>query len=1392
MAKRPVWGETEPLFEETQPVDQTPTWEDTESFSGTDLAKKGVGAIRYLAGMFAPEQKVESLAPGISTLKSPTAQRYGGDVLSGAVGSVSGGLAAIPALESSFNFESPVGRAATSAYEKLDALAKEVEPKKQDFTDDLFKGAGSMAAFMLPAAGSAATLSKIPAMAATAVKIAPAIGASVATVLEAATEAGDTFKNVLSKTKDREKAAAAAQKDFFPNLILIGITNKFGVYGDSLTGLKKAIASAPLEGIQEFGQQLIQDVASGQPINWDAAVKSLGVGAIIGFGAGGVNSFSDGQSETAGNVEGQPTFEQTEPIDAPQVISSKRESTPQEISQIYGGGGKSFSGAIQEKLNAGTEGLSGAELAAKINENAKNAERELIASMNPAEGTPAPAQKITDTGQPQDVPISEAKLNEPISLKSDVEYKSPDEVPVTQEEGIVANKPDGRAAAKLQAENDASFQKELKGVEDATREERIRTEESFSNFDSDITAIQDARVNRAISTAEYNKLLSDKKREISNFSKDVLSSDKDAEIQRALNLATTPSGIKSVIRKLDEAINPATSVKGVPIKKAIERNTGINPVENSITAKESDLLTQRIRAEVTASKQGYREGVRVEKELLMKQFLAGQQRINEAVDYINEKLPPEYRGKFINAIKNASTPTRKAKLINLVDLVSQEIEKKAALSESESLSRPNAQVSLDYQNKISDLVADIDFRKMTDTTRRKLISLGEFLNRTKGENNVPIEIAEKIDRLSKTPARDLSLDEARDLRDTIKELTAIGKLKQSSKMKYNERERKVAETKLLNSTTKIEPSGDNRLLHQINNYYNATLHAPRVADRLDGYKKYNGENAKLVKRAMTLENEFNDAKATRVSDLMGKIAQVKKDWSDQDMLAIMFHLYNEQPGGHVQAQALIDAYGLTEIPSKTPQIQEAMDIARKAMDEKYIDIAATLAELENRNLDKVENYFPLKYEREENLAPDFVAERESFKTTKTNKGFTFGRKQNVKKIPRVDFFNIMEEAISEQEWYLKMQPYLDNTKRLVLTDAYKQKAGVAGAGWWRKYLDIIARHGWASNAKANFALKEGRINLTNAVMGYKLTSALMQPMAIFDAIAFTEMNYGPKMAAKVAQEFTKSWVNPRYAKEYIEGSSALRNRRGGELSLEEALDADKQKSGFKAKFLNSAMSLLKEGDLRTAAGVQRGIEKVLKDGGVKNAREEAEFLMNLASGSSDVTARPTILSEGEFMRMMFTFQSFAMNQWGIVIHDIVNSGMRGNWKSKLNTVIALGVMAAGVEAAKESRKWVQEKVTGKKLKDESFTKSALLAIPELVPFFGNIISAAVHPEYSSVPPLWKTAEDLAKGTNSMISSNRQKTRRRGMLKAAEAGLSLYPGIPGTAQAFDLLEGYINR
>lgn len=238
------------------------------------------------------EAIIQAITPGVdpitgALLQTERGKRSAMALASGMAGTAAGMVASVPAAESFFGKDTIIGQKAQSAAKALQKIAADTMPENPDFGDQLANGAGSMALFMVPGGASARLVSAVPRMGMLATKLAPAIGAGISAVLQSATMAGGVYEDQLNKGLDRENASRSAFRDFWQNAILVGVTNKLGIFGEQANLLKKALMSAPLEGIQFGAQSIIGSLAKNEPIDWKGDVlPNAGVGMVLGAAAG--------------------------------------------------------------------------------------------------------------------------------------------------------------------------------------------------------------------------------------------------------------------------------------------------------------------------------------------------------------------------------------------------------------------------------------------------------------------------------------------------------------------------------------------------------------------------------------------------------------------------------------------------------------------------------------------------------------------------------------------------------------------------------------------------------------------------------------------------------------------------------------------------------------------------------------------------------------------------------------------------------------------------------------------------------------------------------------------------------------------------------------------------
>lgn len=897
---------------------------------------------------------------------------------------------------------------------------------------------------------------------------------------------------------------------------------------------------------------------------------------------------------------------------------------------------------------------------------------------------------------------------------------------------------------------------------------------------------------------EFGEAIKPKLREIWNGANEFAKSSVPPRAVKGQIRRTT--GQELVVRMIREDVALAAAFKKAEQSARVAYKAGGKDAIEAAKAEFRDVL---MKAKARAEQFGFREGFKVSEKLTRKEFIDAfkeSQEVTKAtqkmmIEYINENLSPEVRGRFLNAIVTQVSESKALSVMSQVDELQDKLTRRELLNEIKTLQEFKGQrLAVDYQRKITDLLGDLNTKTINRKTLLKLSGLIDFAEREGMPSGINRAMRQNLARLEQVDAADMTTEDLQSLVDAAKHLTELGKLKLQLKYKYNERLRERAKAALVASTRNLDPklTGQNTQLDKLKAgslyAYMETLPGQRVPELLDNY--VDGENVRLFKEIWSREQDAHWDKKTALEAAAMEMQKLGiTELTDEQNVKIMINIRNQE-GADQATLTLMEKYGFNEVPDLTPKEQGLIDILKKYSGADVDKIAALYEETKNEPFVRLPNrILPLKYEGEHYLSAEEALLEDHNRTTKAQQGFTQTRKPGVKKIPRVDVLGVFELGLDEQKWYIHVQPVIDEAARLVKTKEYVDAAGASGANWWADHLDIMARRGWSASAHYspfNALLRAARGNITKAVLGYRLSTIIMQPFALFDAMAYSSSRWGASASLEIVKEFTKSWLIPGRSRRTIEASEKLQMRMGGEFAIQEALTATRAQQSLKNKFIARGMTLMMKADQKTAAGVQAGIQNILEKRGIADAAHEAEQLTDMVSSSSDVSFRPHVLSRGEMARAWFTFGTFMLNRWAVVAHDLTARGLvRGEWKQKYTAMFGLGIIIAGTIAENEARKYLYELVSQKERKRRSLLVDMLFALPSNIPIFGNVFDSFTGGSGTDIP-LTKVVGDLL-GASKAISAKKPEAKARAALKAAEAAATLGAGVPGTSQAFDLIE-----
>jgi len=98
-------------------------------------------------------------------------------------------------------------------------------------------------------------------------------------------------------------------------------------------------------------------------------------------------------------------------------------------------------------------------------------------------------------------------------------------------------------------------------------------------------------------------------------------------------------------------------------------------------------------------------------------------------------------------------------------------------------------------------------------------------------------------------------------------------------------------------------------------------------------------------------------------------------------------------------------------------------------------------------------------------------------------------------------------------------------------------------------------------------------------------------------------------------------------------------------------------------------------------------------------------------------------------------------------------------------------------------------MTGNESPKKSFGLQVMSALPNQVPFFGNILNAAMN-NSSALPPVPRVIESMIKGGLQTVRGKDARSKTRGAISAASSAVSLFAGMPGTSQVAQFLQQFV--
>ena len=691
-------------------------------------------------------------------------------------------------------------------------------------------------------------------------------------------------------------------------------------------------------------------------------------------------------------------------------------------------------------------------------------------------------------------------------------------------------------------------------------------------------------------------------------------------------------------------------------------------------------------------------------------------------------------------------------------------------------------IAVDVVRQIEDLVKDIDLVKRTEKTKNRLQNTLDFIKRQieAGKDiEIPKRVITELELLNKIPIEKLTNEDLQALLNQINALKEVGKRKFEIRKEIKELT-KEERLKLITEdarpleerpikTREDEVGGQLERMDKFKNKFNRAANIVKrklialspmdvVFDMMSKVGNYKGAISTIFKRTLDIANsKYID----QVAGSKRRILDTVKTLGLKEQGELGRFTYNriatwaalQQEGGreHLLSSYTEKALAKFEKEGLTNKEEALLKVIREEFEKLKPLVKQVLKVVYNKDLTDVSDYFPMQtdfkamegWELQNMFGRDVqLIGSELFTgglTINVEKGFTeerFGGKNPIK----LDALEIAMKHIDNASYLIHMAQDIKELGELANTDEFRKAAGKLGQEITRNWIDLMARHGGKEGHRSN-VFDVLRKNTGWAVLGYKLSSALIQPTALLDGAALIG-RYAFKGAYNVL-------LNPEWRAFMMDNFSELKSRIGDDVAYAALMQGVKKETILgKAKI--GSFWLIRTLDGVTATAIAAGAyEKIVTEkGGLVDfakpdldAIQDATLIMRRTQSSGLFKDAPSALTRGTFIgsvsadKLIFQFQSFMLTRWSLIQHDMIHNGIRlGQTQQSLNIATYL-ILAAMAEVG--IRRGAEEIIaaatgSGDDLEDidEDLLNKFLMELFRTIPVFGSIMNSF---NYGNIP-----------------------------------------------------------
>lgn len=801
------------------------------------------------------------------------------------------------------------------------------------------------------------------------------------------------------------------------------------------------------------------------------------------------------------------------------------------------------------------------------------------------------------------------------------------------------------------------------------------------------------------------------------------------------------------------------------VQSNLESLVGLEQGKN-LTKKQVSELTKTINGEKKyTERQAQRIAYKRLQTATLTAFKAGKKELGKIKSEIIEavkSLPKEVQGEFLNAIDKAKTENDVARSIDRVNRKADEVYKKEAQSYINNKLKQliNSQsIPVETRRELKSIQDAIDFKKITKSKLRKLINLrNDVEQRYRNGEDVRLsrELYDAMIRLNSVYVGQLTAEELDTIVKDINLLADAGRhnIKNTNDLRsfyasniakqlaidVKPIVQKQISTKYGNdkSITKLAVDSFSKLWNMSVAYDIATQPMPFFFDRLDGGKNYNGAHSRLLYKPVN--EKFSQYLSLR-EEWMGEVIDIvqKNGYSKAELERIGLYAILQQEGGRDIAETMLsegqfNLEFLNSAESLSDKELELYTAMRKSFDDMFPYIENTLSDVYNKPLGKVKNYFTFSvdFSQLNNVDVQDIFDTVFKGTPSKNYIPPFSKERKSKRVPlKLNALDIYTNYADRAAYLHTVGSILPTLSDAINNDEYANAAGSYTQKLVADWISLLARKGGDKYSQSfnDFqykVLSKLRSSTAFMVMGYKITSALIQPTAIFNGAAYIGQ-YAFKGMNELLEENSRRFI--------LSAIPKLKNRIGDDVSFYEF---------SQSKVGEAGMYVLKHLDGITAAGVAMGAYmKYADDNGIdmynmsdeqmKAATEYAERIATLSQSSPYmIDAAPIVTQHGILGKMFSQFQSFSFSAWNTIRHHGAVYGIgEGDYGKFANIllmmligILAPSVVRSGYNAVIDSFMDYDSPY------DDDFIAEAVSQVASTVPILSPFVSMT---RYGSVP-----------------------------------------------------------